>query len=164
MLLGGTMLWTLDFDDYSGKFCNDGTFPLANAIKSVFDEFLINDFLNTTNQNQTVMLEFDKQYTSTLELTVTTHITKKAELSNTTILLPKLIYKEDNNQTTNINLNRISDLTNLTDYVLIDVKNNFPNLSSVQIIKEKPISVKNSAQIALNSLNLLSLIIIFFNL
>lgn len=39
MSLGGTMLWTLDFDDYTGQFCNEGPFPIANAIKSVFDEF-----------------------------------------------------------------------------------------------------------------------------
>lgn len=35
------MLWTLDFDDYTGQFCNEGTFPIANAIKSVFDEFSV---------------------------------------------------------------------------------------------------------------------------
>jgi hypothetical protein len=39
MSLGGTMFWTLDFDDYTGKFCNEGPFPLANAIKSIFDEY-----------------------------------------------------------------------------------------------------------------------------
>ncbi len=39
MSLGGTMLWTLDFDDYSGQFCGQGEFPLANAIKAVFDEY-----------------------------------------------------------------------------------------------------------------------------
>ena len=26
MSLGGTMLWTLDFDDYSGRFCHEGYF------------------------------------------------------------------------------------------------------------------------------------------
>ena len=40
MMLGGTMLWTLDFDDYTGDFCNEGPFPLARAIKNIFDEFL----------------------------------------------------------------------------------------------------------------------------
>jgi len=39
MSLGGTMLWTLDFDDYSGQFCGQGEFPLAKAIKAVFDEY-----------------------------------------------------------------------------------------------------------------------------
>jgi hypothetical protein len=39
MGLGGSMMWTLDFDDYTGKFCNEGPFPLANAIKSIFDEY-----------------------------------------------------------------------------------------------------------------------------
>lgn len=39
MSLGGTMFWTLDFDDYTGQFCHEGPFPLANAIKAVFDEY-----------------------------------------------------------------------------------------------------------------------------
>ena len=28
------MFWALDFDDFSGKFCNQGKFPLVNAVKS----------------------------------------------------------------------------------------------------------------------------------
>ncbi|CAF0748267.1 unnamed protein product, partial [Brachionus calyciflorus] len=32
--LAGGMFWSLDFDDFSGKFCNQGKFPLVNAVKS----------------------------------------------------------------------------------------------------------------------------------
>jgi chitinase len=56
MQLGGTMLWTLDFDDYTGQFCNQGTFPIANAIKAVFDEFappVINTTLKIPSKNET---------------------------------------------------------------------------------------------------------------
>ncbi len=50
MLLGGTMLWTLDFDDYSGQFCDQGTFPIANAIKAEFDEIFPDKSLISSNE------------------------------------------------------------------------------------------------------------------
>ena len=31
--LGGVMFWTLDLDDFSGKFCNAGKYPLMNSVK-----------------------------------------------------------------------------------------------------------------------------------
>ncbi|XP_038676608.1 acidic mammalian chitinase-like [Scyliorhinus canicula] len=31
---GGATLWTLDLDDYSGTHCNEGVYPLANALKT----------------------------------------------------------------------------------------------------------------------------------
>lgn len=30
--LGGIMLWALDFDDFKGKYCNKGNYPLMNAV------------------------------------------------------------------------------------------------------------------------------------
>ena len=35
--LAGAMFWTLDMDDFSGKFCNNGTFPVVRALKQCFD-------------------------------------------------------------------------------------------------------------------------------
>jgi hypothetical protein len=35
--LGGTMFWTLDFDDYNGMYCLEGSFPLARSIKKTFE-------------------------------------------------------------------------------------------------------------------------------
>jgi len=91
--LKGTMLWTLDFDDYSGQFCNDGPFPLANAIKSVFDEYASVDLWNSNKSsnalnlnNISLMIEFDKQYTSTLDLTATTTPILKINSNSTSIL------------------------------------------------------------------------------
>ena len=28
------MFWSIDLDDFSGKFCNRGKFPLVNAVKN----------------------------------------------------------------------------------------------------------------------------------
>jgi hypothetical protein len=49
MSLGGTMLWTLDFDDYSGNFCQEGSFPIANTIKSAYEGY--SSFLTATSSN-----------------------------------------------------------------------------------------------------------------
>ena len=31
------MVWTLDMDDFSGKFCKNGTFPVVRTLKQCFD-------------------------------------------------------------------------------------------------------------------------------
>lgn len=73
MSLGGTMLWTLDFDDYSGQFCDQGTFPIANAIKAEFDEIFPEK--SVTNSNETSSAE--NQETSATSNDV--YLTKKAD-------------------------------------------------------------------------------------
>ena len=37
MDLGGVMFWSLDSDDFNGKFCKMGKYPLINAAKSVIE-------------------------------------------------------------------------------------------------------------------------------
>ena len=35
--LGGIMLWSLDLDDPTGKYCNQGPFPLTSTVKAVLE-------------------------------------------------------------------------------------------------------------------------------
>ena len=110
------MLWTLDFDDYSGQFCNDGPFPLANAIKLIFEEYSYVENLNSTKSNDSLMIEFDKQYISpaieitTLNTTITTVTIPTIFQINTTLTMAKnKSFKQlmtiINNNLTNISLN-----------------------------------------------------------
>ena len=34
------MLWSLDMDDFSGSFCNNGTFPLLKALNEAVENKL----------------------------------------------------------------------------------------------------------------------------
>jgi len=33
--LGGAMIWSLDYDDFTGQFCNRGKYPLLSTINKV---------------------------------------------------------------------------------------------------------------------------------
>ncbi|CAF1185488.1 unnamed protein product [Adineta steineri] len=54
MGLGGAMLWTLDYDDYTGLFCNRGEFPLTRRVhETMFDSILPTSTLSVTNESLT---------------------------------------------------------------------------------------------------------------
>ena len=48
MDLGGAMFWSLDSDDFLGKYCQQGRYPLINAAKSVIenDEHVLEENFN----------------------------------------------------------------------------------------------------------------------
>ena len=86
------MLWTLDFDDYLGGFCDEGPFPLANAIKSVFDEYttpsselVSNTTVLTqvqTSEDNLTLHEYDTEYFSTTNSNYSTKQTTLVDLNN----------------------------------------------------------------------------------
>ncbi|KAI3379773.1 hypothetical protein SNEBB_002045 [Seison nebaliae] len=38
--LGGAMIWTLDFDDFSGQFCDDGKYPILRTVDETLTDIL----------------------------------------------------------------------------------------------------------------------------
>jgi len=46
--------WTLDYDDYTGLFCNRGEFPFTRHVhETMFDSILTTSTLTITNESQT---------------------------------------------------------------------------------------------------------------
>ena len=153
-LLGGIMLWTLDFDDYTGSFCNMGPFPLANAIKTAFHEFSTNIFdtdpmfqmTNATNNN-----------------TFSNNDLNFIELKNISIFDSTEIYFQNysteyssfNNATTTSILSRYNTLQNYSANSIIN-NSKLINFKG----KNKTISKKNSAQNKINRSQLLFIMIL----
>lgn len=129
MSLGGTMLWTLDFDDYTGQFCNQGPFPLANAIRDVFEQLSPQSFSNSSNNmsvNDTLSLDNDTIKVSLLELNKTT--------TTSSILITKNLTLSNNNNNNNTS-NSIND-------------------SNKNLIVEYKIDQFNSIKLSGNNINL----------
>ena len=40
--LAGAMVWTLDYDDFSGEYCNQGKYPLISFVKTELNTKLPN--------------------------------------------------------------------------------------------------------------------------
>ena len=51
--LAGAMIWSLDLDDFTGNFCNEGKYPLLTAIKATFDKLTPPTTTRTTTQATT---------------------------------------------------------------------------------------------------------------
>jgi hypothetical protein len=48
--------WTLDYDDYTGLFCNRGEFPFTRRVhETMFDSILTTSTLAVTNESQSLI-------------------------------------------------------------------------------------------------------------
>ena len=56
--LGGIMLWSLDLDDPTGKFCNQGPFPLATTVKAVLEGKRLVELENLRSSGTTATLDW----------------------------------------------------------------------------------------------------------
>lgn len=84
------LLKKIDFDDYTGKFCDEGPFPLANAIKSVFEEF------SAINLNSSEEKSDENGTNSTLLISTTTNsyqASKNSSSSATSLVTKKFSSK-----------------------------------------------------------------------
>ena len=68
--LNGAMFWTLDMDDFSGKFCNNGSFPVIRAVSDCFKKAMIKTTTTTTitttipNKSSKPNVVMDENYNS----------------------------------------------------------------------------------------------------
>lgn len=54
--LAGAMIWSLDLDDFTGKFCSEGKYPLLRSIKVTFDKHTPNVTFPSTEATTTVVV------------------------------------------------------------------------------------------------------------
>ncbi len=55
--LAGAFMWSIDLDDFRGDFCNQGSYPLLNAIKTELEQ---SEVTNEYSTSQSVSLAYNK--------------------------------------------------------------------------------------------------------
>ena len=89
------MLWTLDFDDYSGQFCERGQFPLAYAIKAVFDEYDVVEATTTTTTTTATTTTTTTTTTTKNGSSVTSSVALKTTVFDSMVDYPQFVLDED---------------------------------------------------------------------
>jgi hypothetical protein len=78
--LGGVTVWSLEFDDFSGKYCRKGRFPLLNKLNLA----LKNKPVNYSTTKRMISIKTSRSTTSTSSTTTTTKTTTTENTSATT--------------------------------------------------------------------------------
>ncbi|CAF0941007.1 unnamed protein product [Didymodactylos carnosus] len=80
--LGGAMLWTLDYDDYTGLFCGRGMFPFTKRVhETMFDDVITSATASNLTDNSTPLSD-----TSAINLLSTQIIDSKKQSPSSTII------------------------------------------------------------------------------
>ena len=67
---GGVIIWSLDLDDKTGEVCNEGPFPLFNAVKRellILPDHLADRNKKCVDENATVTIEHLHSRTTTIQ-------------------------------------------------------------------------------------------------
>ncbi|RNA25663.1 chitotriosidase-1 [Brachionus plicatilis] len=62
--LGGIFIWSIDMDDFSGKFCNQGSYPLIKNSMSLLMDYLPEWYSSNVNKKEKIMLKNSRIQTS----------------------------------------------------------------------------------------------------
>jgi len=76
MNLGGAMFWAMDLDDFSGKKCGEGKFPLINTAKDIVGEKESSTRPSTTRTTPTATATRTSPTTTATRTTPTTTATR----------------------------------------------------------------------------------------
>jgi GH18 family chitinase len=117
--LGGAMVWALDTDDFDGKFCNQGKYPLINTIKSVMsgtfnDSIIIEPELTTTLPTTTT-----NTTTTTSTSTPTTTSTSTTTTTSTSPTIP--IFNNETTPFTNLNSTNASSTATTNNFKITQI-------------------------------------------
>jgi hypothetical protein len=62
--LGGIFIWSIDMDDFSGRFCDQGAYPLIKNSMSLLMDYLPEWYSSNVNQKESVLLKSSKSASS----------------------------------------------------------------------------------------------------
>ena len=74
---GGVMFWSLDLDDFTGRYCHQGKYPLLSKVKNVSETLATNTIVDKSTTPKVIVTK-----STTSEVTVT-----KSRASEAVILL-----------------------------------------------------------------------------
>ncbi|CAF0742100.1 unnamed protein product [Brachionus calyciflorus] len=58
--LGGIFIWSIDMDDFNGKFCDQGAFPLIKNSMSLLMDYLPEWYSSNVNQKEKILVKSSK--------------------------------------------------------------------------------------------------------
>lgn len=88
MGLGGVMMWILDRDDFSGRHCGQGRYPLLHALASAAENRTFTRAPTTRAPPTTTTILTTQRFTRLTQKTLGIHVTGTVNLNNTSPAVP----------------------------------------------------------------------------